>query len=70
MEASEPKSVNPVLKTIGVNSLKLGGLQMNYQHFPYTLLDLHIKRICPFFYIHSRPTILALNIVRFISNIE
>ena len=28
MGASEPKSVNPVLRTIGVNSLKIGGLQL------------------------------------------
>ena len=28
MEASEPKWVNPVLTTIGVNSLKLGGLRL------------------------------------------
>ena len=29
MEASEPKSVNPVLNTIGVNSLRLGGLHIS-----------------------------------------
>ena len=28
LEASEPKWVNPVLNTIGVNSLKLGGLHL------------------------------------------
>ena len=28
MEAFEPKWVNPVLKTIGVNTLRLGGLQI------------------------------------------
>ena len=30
MEASEPKRVNPLLNIIGVNSLRLGGLQMEY----------------------------------------
>ena len=30
MEASKPKWVNPVLNTIGVNSLRLGGLQITY----------------------------------------
>ena len=29
MEASEPKWVNPVLNIIGVNSLRLGGLQLS-----------------------------------------
>ena len=29
MEASEPKWVNPVLNIIGVNSIRLGGLQIS-----------------------------------------
>ena len=32
MEVSEPKSVNPVLKTIEVNSLRLGGLQIMFTY--------------------------------------
>ena len=30
MEATEPKSVNPVLDIIGIDSFRLGGLQMLY----------------------------------------
>ena len=29
MEASEPKWVNPIFNIIGVNSLRLGGLQIH-----------------------------------------
>ena len=31
LEAYEPKLVNPVLNNIGVNSLRLGGLQVQMQ---------------------------------------
>ena len=31
METSEPKWVNPVLNTIGVNSLRLGGLEISWK---------------------------------------
>ena len=34
MEASEPKWVNPVLNIVGVNSFRLGGLQM-FSRFLY-----------------------------------
>ena len=49
MEVSEPKSVNPVLKTIEVNSLRLGGLQIMYnssnnRYFPFSVfLILYIE---------------------------
>ena len=37
METSEPKSVKPVLNTIGVNSLRFGGLQINNTSEVYTI---------------------------------
>ena len=37
-EASEPKWVNPVLNIIGVNSLRLGGLQINLSFTFYRFL--------------------------------
>ena len=37
MESSEPKWVNPVLNTVGVNSFRLGGLKIVCQEIIYYL---------------------------------
>ena len=42
MEASEPKWVNTILITNGVNSLRLEGLQLKVPNAIYQLKDFHL----------------------------